>query len=123
MERRVSSLTGRVQQLEVNAPKPDDFKEEDDDKDDDFPELEEVVYGSDGAPDNIKTKANHLRRKRLFKNMKGMGGHRIQHNQGNDDPFAKIKFTIPSFPGKYDAEEYLDWEMTVEQKFCSPSCT
>jgi hypothetical protein len=32
-----------------------------------------------------------------------MGGNRT-----NDDPFAKLKFTNPSFPGKYDAEEYLD---------------
>ena len=35
----------------------------------------------------------------------------------NDDPFAKIKFTILSFEGAYDAERYLDWEITVEQKF------
>ena len=34
-----------------------------------------------------------------------------------DDPYAKIKFTIPSFSGHYDAEGYLDWVMTVEQKF------
>ena len=34
-----------------------------------------------------------------------------------DDPYAKIKFTIPSFLGHYDAEGYLDWEMMVEQKF------
>ena len=41
-----------------------------------------------------------------------------QHNpRVDDDPFAKIKFTIPSFEGTYDAERYLDWEMTVEQKF------
>jgi hypothetical protein len=46
-----------------------------------------------------------------------MGGNRTRHNQGNDDPYAKIKFNIPSFPRKYDAEEYLDCEMTVEQKF------
>ena len=34
-----------------------------------------------------------------------------------DDPYAKIKFTIPSFLGHYDAKGYLDWEMIVEQKF------
>ena len=43
-----------------------------------------------------------------------MGG-----NNENHDPFAKIKFTIPVFYGAYDAEVYLDWEMTVEQKFNS----
>ena len=52
--------------------------------------------------------------------MTGMGGE--HHHQGNnhrvlDDPYAKIKFTIPSFSGHYDAERYLDWEMTVNEKF------
>ena len=52
-----------------------------------------------------------------------MGGtHNHNHQQGNqnrvpNDPYAKVKFTIPSFLGHYDAEGYLDWEMTVEQKF------
>jgi hypothetical protein len=64
-------------------------------------------------------------RRRLQKNKTGMGGPRPRRNQGNDDPFAKVKLTIPSFHGKYDAEEYLDWEMTLEQKFKShlvPDC-
>ena len=38
-------------------------------------------------------------------------------NRVPDDPYSKVKFTIPSFLGYYDAEGYLDWEMTVEQKF------
>jgi hypothetical protein len=53
---------------------------------------------------------------------KGMGGNQNHHNQyyvHNDDPFAKVKFSIPHFNGSYDAEAYLDWEMTVEQKFSS----
>jgi hypothetical protein len=51
-----------------------------------------------------------------------MGGNQNHHNQHyvcNDDPFAKVKFSIPPFNGSYDAEAYLDWEMTVEQKFSS----
>jgi hypothetical protein len=51
-----------------------------------------------------------------------MGGNQNHHNQHyvrNDDPFAKFKFSIPPFNGSYDAEAYLDWEMTVEQKFSS----
>ena len=49
-----------------------------------------------------------------------MGG--VHHHQGinhrvPDDPYAKTKLTIPSFSGHYDAEGYLDWEITVEQKF------
>lgn len=31
--------------------------------------------------------------------------------------FAKIKFKIPPFNGKYDPPAYLDWELEVEQKF------
>jgi hypothetical protein len=57
-------------------------------------------------------------------NWQGMGGHphrgpNQQHTHGNDDHFAKIKFTIPPFHGLYDAEAYLDWEMTVDNKFSS----
>jgi hypothetical protein len=50
-------------------------------------------------------------------NRQGMGGHQNHHNQQyvcNDDPFVKVKFSIPPFNGLYDAETYLDWEMTVE---------
>jgi hypothetical protein len=55
-------------------------------------------------------------------NRQGMGGNPNHHNQyyvRNDDPFAKVKFSIPPFNGSYDAEAYLDWEMTVEKKFSS----
>jgi hypothetical protein len=51
-----------------------------------------------------------------------MGGNQNHHNQHyvrNDDLFAKVKFSIPHFNGSYDAEAYLDWEMTIEQKFSS----
>jgi hypothetical protein len=41
---------------------------------------------------------------------------RVPRHQGNDS-FAKIKFKIPSFNGKYDPAAYLDWELEVEQKF------
>jgi hypothetical protein len=34
-----------------------------------------------------------------------------------NDSFAKIKFKIPYFNGKYDPAAYLDWELEVEQKF------
>jgi hypothetical protein len=33
--------------------------------------------------------------------------------------FAKVKFMIPPFYGLYDAKAYLDWEMTVNNKFSS----
>ena len=47
------------------------------------------------------------------------GGHRqgrarrVPRHHGND-PFAKIKFKIPSFNGKYGPTAYLDWELEVE---------
>ena len=63
VDKRVSTLTGRIQQLETNPPKPDNNKDEEDD-DDGFQELEkDVVYSSDGLPDHIKTNANRLRRR------------------------------------------------------------
>jgi transposase InsO family protein len=34
-----------------------------------------------------------------------------------NDSFAKIKFKIPPFNGKYDPAAYLDWELEVDQKF------
>jgi hypothetical protein len=46
-------------------------------------------------------------------------GPNQQHTRGNDDPLAKVKFTIPPFYGLYDAEAYLDWEMIVDKKFSS----
>jgi hypothetical protein len=55
-------------------------------------------------------------------NRQGMGGNQNHHNLHyvrNDDPFAKVKFSIPPFNGSYDADAYLDWEIIVEQKFSS----
>jgi hypothetical protein len=49
-----------------------------------------------------------------------MGGNQNRHNQQyvrNDDPFAKVKFSIPHFNDLYDAKVYLDWVMIVEQNF------
>jgi hypothetical protein len=53
---------------------------------------------------------------RLCRNRYGMRGN---HNCGNNDPFAKAKFTMIPFAGTTDPEEYLNWELAVEQKFNS----
>jgi hypothetical protein len=45
--------------------------------------------------------------------------HHNQYHVHNDDPFAKVKFSIPPFNSSYDDDAYLDWEMTIEQKFSS----
>jgi hypothetical protein len=55
-------------------------------------------------------------------NWQGMGGHphrgpNQQHAHGNDDLFAKVKFTIPPFYVLYDVEAYLDWETIIDNKF------
>jgi hypothetical protein len=76
-------------------------------------EDEDVVYDVHGNIDEAATRDTRLRRC-LRTNTIGMGGN---CNHAPDDPYAKIKFSIPSFSGHYDAEGYLDWEMTVEQKF------
>ena len=86
--------------------------------DDDF------VYRDDGDNDERATRERTMRR-RLQRNHIGTGGNVINDNNcnrgnaNNNDPYAKIKFTITSFHGKCDAEEYLDGHMTVEQKFAS----
>jgi hypothetical protein len=51
-------------------------------------------------------------------NQQGIWGNPNHHNQHyvcNDDPFAKVKFSISSFNGSYNVVAYLDWEMTIEQ--------
>jgi hypothetical protein len=44
----------------------------------------------------------------------GRARRMVRHTPNNS--FAKIKFTIPSFNGKYGPAAYLDWELEVEQK-------
>ena len=53
---------------------------------------------------------------RLRHNRYGMWGN---PHRGNNDPFAKTKFTMLPFAGNADLEAYLDWELAVEQKFNS----
>jgi hypothetical protein len=99
LDRRVDELVTRMDVLEACPPPPTlapSHSHVDDDDD---------VY----APLS----------QRFARNRQGMGGngrHRHHNLQPDHDPFAKIKFSIPPFMGSYDAEAYLDWEMTVEQK-------
>jgi hypothetical protein len=43
--------------------------------------------------------------------------YRLKNYGGNDDPFTKVKFTIPPFYGLYNVVAYLDWKMTVDNRF------
>jgi len=40
-----------------------------------------------------------------------MGGNQ---NRGNNDPFAKTKFTMIPFAGTADPEAYFDWKLSIE---------
>ena len=69
----------------------------------------DTVHDAAGNIDRVSFRQARLRR-RLRCNTIGMGG--VHHHQGNnhhvpDDPYAKIKFTIPSFSGHYDAKDIL----------------
>ena len=115
LDKRISTLTDKVTELETFvAGNNDVFGSNTDGL---LPE--DMVHDASGNIDRAAFWQARLWR-RLLHNTTGMGG--VHHHQGNnhrvpDDPYAKIKFTMPSFSGHYDAEGYLDWEMTVEQKF------
>jgi len=96
---RITMITDRVAALEAHPPPPPPPPP---------PADEDVVYDAHGNIDQAATREARIRR-RVRANAGG--------NRAPDDPYAKVKFTIPSFSGHYDAEGYLDWEMTVEQKF------
>lgn len=46
-----------------------------------------------------------------------VGNRRRRRIRDKDDPLSKVKFTMPSFDGKFEPSVYLDWELAVEQKF------
>jgi hypothetical protein len=118
LEKRMAELVDRVATLETRPPQqqpppwhqqppPRAFLPDD------------AVVDARGNYDEPATRDAHLRR-RLRQNMVGMGDNQRGNNtRVPDDLYAKIKFTIPPFLGHYDAETYLDWEMTAEQKFAS----
>lgn len=92
---RITTITNRVAALEVRPPPQ--------------PADQEVVYDVHGNADEAATREARIRARVRANNAGG--------NRPPADPYAKVKFTIPSFSGNYDADGYLDWEMTVEQKF------
>ena len=98
LDKRISTLTDKVPELEtlvavnnndISGSNTDGLLPED------------TVHDVVGNLDRAAFRQARLRR-RLRRNTTGMGG--VHHHQGNnhcvpDDPYAKIKFTIPSFLG------------------------
>jgi hypothetical protein len=135
VERSIARIFDHVDALETGLPwtdqdkLPDDTHEDDHDHDD----KEEVDDEEPFNPPHPPPRRPHRDDQQVHQelpcpphqpNWQGMGGHPHhgpiqQHARGNDDPFSKVKFMIPPFYGLYDDEAYLDWEMTVDNKFSS----
>jgi hypothetical protein len=92
LTRNVNNLVTRIEQLEQRPPP---HHVDDADADD---------FGDEDAD------ADGYACRRLNFNRRSMGGN----IQGNNDLFAKIKFSLPPFAGNVDPEAYLDWELAVQ---------
>jgi len=101
LTRNVNNLVTHIEQIEQC---PQSHHGDDEDVDGDLSDHEDM--DDDGDARN---------RHRYNFNHRGMGGN----NHGNNDLFAKIKFILPPFARNIDPEAYLDWELTVQQKFDS----
>jgi hypothetical protein len=97
LTRNVNNLVTRIEQLKQRPPP---HCADDKDADD---------FGDEDAD------ADGYACRHLNFNRRGMGGN----IQGNNDPFAKIKFSLPPFASNVDPEAYLDWELDVQQNFDS----
>jgi hypothetical protein len=105
LERQVAELVTRMDVVEARPPAPN-------------PTLAHSPVDDDDDDDDVYAPLwQRLARNR--QGMRGNGRHRHHNPEPDHDPFSKIKFSIPPFLGSYDAKAYLDWEMTVEQKFNS----
>jgi len=101
LTRNVNNLVTRIEQIEQC---PQSHHGDDEDTDGDLSDHEDMDDHGD---------ARNCRRYNF--NRRGMGGNK----HGNNDPFAKNKFSLPPFAGNVDPEAYLDWELAVQQKFDS----
>ena len=73
------------------------------------------VYAGDTEHDD---EVDAQPRRQLHRNRRGMGARPPRREvRDNDDSLGKIKFTMPSFDGKYDPDAYLAWELAADQKF------
>jgi hypothetical protein len=86
LTRNVNNLVTRIEQLEQRPPP---HRADDEDTN---------AFGDEDA--DVDADA----RRRFNFNRRDMG----DNNHGNNDPFAKIKFSFPPFAGNVDPEAYLD---------------
>ena len=100
IERSLATLVTRMENLERQPPQNN---------------RAEDLEADASDPEDMAAQGHHRRQPRR----QGMGGNEQRNRRDNDNSYAKVKFSIPSFSGSYDAEVYLNWEMTVEQKFNS----
>jgi hypothetical protein len=126
VEHSIAGIIDQVEALETGVPTMDQDKLPNDTREDDHDEEDEVEEVEDNEPFNPPTRRpprwQHCDDQQVHQelphplhqpNGQGMGVHphrgpNQQHACGNDDPFTKVKFTIPPFYGLYDAEDYLD---------------
>jgi len=101
LTRNVNNLVTRIEQIEQH---PQSHHGDDED-----------AYGDLSNHEDMDDDGDARNCRRYNFNRHGMGGN----NYGNNDPFAKIKFSLPPFAGNVDPEAYLDWEHAVQQKFDS----
>ena len=89
--RTINGLVTRVEHVEQRPPPRRHRRQpyDDDDDEDEDADLDADARAAD----------------RLRRNRQGMGGNQ---NCGNNDPFAKAKFTMIPFAGTADPEAYLD---------------
>lgn len=79
---------------------------------------DEFDYVTDTEANDMGNNNNDRAHRQLRFNRQGMRRDPPRREvRDHEDSFAKVKFTIPSFNGKYDPDGYLNWELAVDQKF------
>src|SRR6185312_13991419 len=97
MMRSINGVVTRLEHFEQHPPQqrhrrhPPDCDEDED---------EDAILDDDEDRDAYRLRCNR----------QSMGGN---HNRGNNDSFAKTKFTMISFAGTADPEADLNWELAI----------
>jgi len=93
LTRNVNNLVTCIEQVEQ---RPHSHHGDDEDADGDLSDHEDM--DDDGDARN---------RRRYYFNRRGVGGN----NHGNNDPFAKIKFSLPPFAGNIDFKALFSFKI------------